>query len=296
MRRTIRRGSYEKSTAKATRTIWVAPDSWGVEVIDQTKLPFAVETKTLRSWREAADAIPQHGGARRSADRRDGVYGLALAMREDPSDANLAKAYAGLLGTRPTAINLRWGLDDLRGRLEKVAPFERMGLAYRRAATICDEDVETCMAIGRHGLGIIRQLWKRRASRDRFNVLTHCNAGWLACIDWGTALSPIYMAFEAGIPVHVWVDETRPSQSGRQPDGVRAWAARRRPHGDRPTTSAVISCSTASSDMVHRRQRPHHRDRRRLQQRSALLESARAQRTAVPLLRRATFHDDRPDA
>jgi len=203
-----------KIYGKATRTIWVAPDSWGVEVIDQTKLPFAVETKTLRSWREAADAIRDMVVRGAPLIGATGVYGLALAMREDPSDANLAKAYAGLLGTRPTAINLRWGLDDLRGRLEKVAPFERMGLAYRRAATICDEDVETCMAIGRHGLGIIRQLWEKKGKPDRFNVLTHCNAGWLACIDWGTALSPIYMAFEAGIPVHVWVDETRPRNQG----------------------------------------------------------------------------------
>jgi methylthioribose-1-phosphate isomerase len=203
-----------KIYGKATRTIWVAPDSWGVEVIDQTKLPFAVETKTLRSWREAADAIRDMVVRGAPLIGATGVYGLALAMREDPSDANLAKAYAGLLGTRPTAINLRWGLDDLRGRLEKVPPSERMGLAYRRAAMICDEDVETCMAIGRHGLGIIRQLWEKKGKPDRFNVLTHCNAGWLACIDWGTALSPIYMAFEAGIPVHVWVDETRPRNQG----------------------------------------------------------------------------------
>ena len=203
-----------KIYGKATRTIWVAPDSWGVEVIDQTRLPFAVETKTLRSWREAADAIRDMVVRGAPLIGATGVYGLALAMREDPSDANLAKAYAGLLGTRPTAINLRWGLDDLRGRLEKVPPSERMGLAYRRAAMICDEDVETCMAIGRHGLGIIRQLWEKKGKPDRFNVLTHCNAGWLACIDWGTALSPIYMAFEAGIPVHVWVDETRPRNQG----------------------------------------------------------------------------------
>jgi len=199
---------------KAMRTIWVAPDSWGVEVIDQTKLPFAVETKTLRTWREAAAAIRDMVVRGAPLIGATGVYGLALAMREDPPDANLAEAYAGLLATRPTAVNLRWGLDDLRGRLEKVAPSERMGLAYRRAAAICDEDVETCKAIGRHGMAIIRQLWEKKGKPDRFNVLTHCNAGWLACIDWGTALSPIYMAFEAGIPIHVWVDETRPRNQG----------------------------------------------------------------------------------
>jgi methylthioribose-1-phosphate isomerase len=203
-----------KIYGKAMRTIWIAPDSWGVEVIDQTKLPFAVEAKTLRSWREAADAIRDMVVRGAPLIGATGVYGLALAMRDDPSDANLAAAHAALLGTRPTAVNLRWGLDVLRGALEKVAPSERMGLAYRRAAAICDEDVETCKAIGRHGLGIIRQLWEKKGKPDRFNVLTHCNAGWLACIDWGTALSPIYMAFEAGIPVHVWVDETRPRNQG----------------------------------------------------------------------------------
>jgi methylthioribose-1-phosphate isomerase len=203
-----------KIYGKTTRTIWIAPDSWGVEVLDQTKLPFEVEIKKLRTWREAADAIRDMVVRGAPLIGATGVYGLALAMREDPSDANLAKAYAGLLGTRPTAINLRWGLDDLRGRLEKVAPSERMGLAYRRAAEICDEDVETCKSIGRHGLEIIRRLWERKGKPDRFNILTHCNAGWLACIDWGTALSPIYMAFEAGIPVHVWVDETRPRNQG----------------------------------------------------------------------------------
>ncbi len=203
-----------KIDGKTTRTIWVAEDSWGVEIIDQTRLPFAVATRTLRTWREAADAIrdmvvrgaPLIGAA--------GAYGLALAMREDPSDATLEKAYASLLATRPTAVNLRWALDDLRGRIANVAPSERMGVAYRRAAEICDEDVETCKAIGRHGLEIIRTLWAKKGKPPRFNVLTHCNAGWLACIDWGTALAPIYMAFEAGVPVHVWVDETRPRNQG----------------------------------------------------------------------------------
>ena len=203
-----------KIDGRTTRTIWVADDSWGVEVIDQTKLPFEVATRTLRSWTEAADAIRDMVVRGAPLIGATGAYGLALAMRESPSDATLAEAHAALLATRPTAVNLRWALDDLRGRLEAVAPPERMALAYRRAAEICDEDVETCEAIGRHGLAIIRRLWEKKGKPARFNVLTHCNAGWLACIDWGTALAPIYMAFEAGVPVHVWVDETRPRNQG----------------------------------------------------------------------------------
>jgi methylthioribose-1-phosphate isomerase len=203
-----------KIYGKTTRTIWVADDSWSVEIIDQTKLPFEVATRTLRTWKEAADAIRDMVVRGAPLIGATGAYGLALAMRENPSDATLAEAYAALLATRPTAVNLRWALDDLRGRLGAAAPSERVGLAYRRAAAICDEDVETCKAIGRHGLDIIRTLWEKKGKAARLNVLTHCNAGWLACIDWGTALAPIYMAFEAGVPVHVWVDETRPRNQG----------------------------------------------------------------------------------
>jgi hypothetical protein len=203
-----------KIHGKAMRTIWVAGDGWGVEIIDQTRLPFEVKTRTLRSWQEAASAIRDMVVRGAPLIGATGAYGLALAMREDSSDENLERAYTALLATRPTAVNLRWGLDDLRGRLVSVAPSERTGLAYRRAAEICDEDVETCKAIGRHGLTIIRDRWEKKGKQPRFNVLTHCNAGWLACIDWGTALAPIYMAFEAGIPVHVWVDETRPRNQG----------------------------------------------------------------------------------
>ncbi len=203
-----------KIYGKSTRTIWVAEDSWGVEIIDQTKLPFEVATRTLRTWQDAALAIRDMMVRGAPLIGATGAYGMALAMREDSSNENLEQAYAALLATRPTAVNLRWGLDDLKGRLLKVARSERMGLAYRRAAEICDEDVETCKAIGRHGFSIIRDLWEKKGKPSRLNVLTHCNAGWLACIDWGTALAPIYMAFEAGIPVHVWVDETRPRNQG----------------------------------------------------------------------------------
>ena len=252
-----------KIYGKSMRTIWVAADSWSVEVIDQTRLPFEGATLTLRSWQEAAEAIrtmvvrgaPVIGAA--------GAYGLALAMREDSSDAHLASAYQALLETRPTAVNLRWALDDVLGRLKAAAPSERMGIAYRRAAEICDEDVETCRAIGRHGLAIIRDLWERKGKPARFNVLTHCNAGWLATIDWGTALAPVYMAFEDGIPVHVWVDETRPRNQGASLTAFEL--------GQHGVDHTVIADNLGGHLMRHR---PHHRHLRRLQQDRHLPEGA----------------------
>ena len=152
-----------KIYGKSMRTIWVADDSWGVEIIDQTKLPFEVKTRTLRSWQEAATAIRDMIVRGAPLIGATGAYGLALAMREDSSDENLERAYTTLLATRPTAVNLRWGLDDLKDRLIKIAPSERMGLAYRRAAEICDEDVETCKSIGRHGARpSLRSTWPSR--------------------------------------------------------------------------------------------------------------------------------------
>jgi methylthioribose-1-phosphate isomerase len=143
-----------------------------------------------------------------------GAYGLALALRADPSDAALAAAYDRLLTTRPTAVNLRWALDDVRNRVSALKPAERSAAAYRRAAEICDEDVATCRAIGEHGLAVFRSIWEKKGRPVPFNVLTHCNAGWLATVDWGTALAPIYLAHDAGMPIHVWVDETRPRNQG----------------------------------------------------------------------------------
>lgn len=203
-----------KINGTAMRTIWLGADGVAVEVIDQTRLPFEVATVTLRSWREAAAAIADMVVRGAPLIGAVGAYGLALAMAEAPDDAHLAAAHAGLLATRPTAVNLAWALDDVRRRLAGLSPADRAAVAYARAAAICDEDVASCEAIGRHGLAVIRRLWEKKGRPDRFNVLTHCNAGWLACIDWGTALSPVYMAHAAGIPVHVWVDETRPRNQG----------------------------------------------------------------------------------
>jgi methylthioribose-1-phosphate isomerase len=142
------------------------------------------------------------------------AYGVALAIRTDPTDENLAHSIELLVRARPTAVNLRWALDDMHRHLAPLAPAQRAGAAYARAAKICDDDVAQCRAIGDHGLAEIRRLWEARGRPERFNILTHCNAGWLACVDWGTALAPIYAAHDAGIPVHVWVDETRPRNQG----------------------------------------------------------------------------------
>jgi methylthioribose-1-phosphate isomerase len=203
-----------KINGNACRTIWLDADSWGVGIIDQTKLPHAFETTTLRTLEDAAHAIKDMLVRGAPLIGATGAYGLALAMHENPSDANLQAAYQTLLATRPTAINLRWALDDVRARLRPLAQAGREAAAYARAARICDDDIETCRAIGRNGLDIIRRLWDAGGKRARFDILTHCNAGWMATIDWGTALAPIYMAHEAGIPVHVWVDETRPRNQG----------------------------------------------------------------------------------
>jgi methylthioribose-1-phosphate isomerase len=142
---------------------------------------------------------------------------MALAMARDASDVMLTQAYTSLMASRPTAVNLRWALDDLRNLLAPLPPARRADAAYRRAAEICDEDAEICRRIGEHGLGLIRKLKPRG---DRINALTHCNAGWLATVDWGTALAPIYQAHNAGIPIHVWVDETRPRNQGAS---LTAW-------------------------------------------------------------------------
>jgi len=143
-----------------------------------------------------------------------------LAMRADPSTEHLERARKVLLATRPTAVNLRWALDDMAARLRPLPPGERAAAAYARAAAICDEDVTINRAIGEHGFALIRDAWHKAGKGRAVNVLTHCNAGWLATVDWGTALAPIYVAHDAGVPVHVWVDETRPRNQG---SSLTAW-------------------------------------------------------------------------
>lgn len=196
------------------RTIWLADDGWRVQVIDQTRLPFEFAVVALSSVQEAAEAIRAMTVRGAPLIGATAAYGMALAMRTDSSDKNLHESALLLRQTRPTAVNLAWALEDMRVHLSSYAPGERVVAAYARAATICENDIAQCRAIGEHGGAIIQRLWDEMKRPQRLNVLTHCNAGWLACVDWGTALAPIYTAHDAGVPVHVWVDETRPRNQG----------------------------------------------------------------------------------
>jgi methylthioribose-1-phosphate isomerase len=175
-------------------------------------LPFEFATVDLETVADAARAIKTMVVRGAPLIGATAAYGMALAARFDPSDAYLAEAARTLQATRPTAINLAWALSRMRKAMAQAQPQERVDAAFEEAAAICDDDVEQCRMIGVHGLEIIRGL-AERAGRT-LNVLTHCNAGWLACVDWGTALAPVYMAHDAGVAVHVWVDETRPRNQG----------------------------------------------------------------------------------
>ncbi len=202
------------------RTIWTASDGWAVEIIDQTKLPFEFVTLRMETLDDAAHAIRHMQVRGAPLIGATAAYGMALAMHGNPSDENLIAAAETLTGTRPTAVNLRWAIDDLTALLEPLSANARAEAAYKRAADICDEDVEICSAIGENGKTLIEAAAKKKEGQDPVNVLTHCNAGWLATVDWGTALAPIYKAHDAGLPVHVWVDETRPRNQGAS---LTAW-------------------------------------------------------------------------
>jgi methylthioribose-1-phosphate isomerase len=202
-----------KIDGKPYRTIWLNPDGASVEIIDQTKLPHAFETVTLRSLDDAARAIASMQVRGAPLIGATAAYGVALALRDDASDEALDRACTTLAATRPTAINLRWALDEMQKAVRNQPRDRRVATAFARAAAICDEDVETNRRIGEHGLGIIQAHAEKKGGAT-VNILTHCNAGWLACVDWGTALAPIYRAHDEGIGVHVWVDETRPRNQG----------------------------------------------------------------------------------
>lgn len=194
------------------RTIWPGADGASVEIIDQTLLPHRFETTLLRTLGDAARAIITMQVRGAPLIGATAAYGLWLALRDDASDAALEEAAETLMATRPTAVNLRWAIDDMMGRLRPAAPDARVALAFERAGQICDEDVEISRSIGQHGLPLIEAVAARKTGP--VNILTHCNAGWVATVDWGTALAPIYMAHDKGIDVHVWVDETRPRNQG----------------------------------------------------------------------------------
>jgi methylthioribose-1-phosphate isomerase len=194
------------------RTIWPADDGT-VEIIDQTRLPHRFGTVRLAHAEEVARAIVTMQVRGAPLIGASAAYGVALAMREDPSDAALDGVLARLAATRPTAVNLRWALAEMDATLRPLAPSDRAEAAFAKAAAICDDDVETNRRLGESGLTLLRQHAERKAG-GAVNVLTHCNAGWLATVDWGTALSPIYQAYDEGLLIHVWVDETRPRNQG----------------------------------------------------------------------------------
>jgi methylthioribose-1-phosphate isomerase len=235
-----------KVDGKHTRSIWLEPDGWSVGIIDQTLLPHRFAVARLTSLEEAAHAIrgmqvrgaPLIGAA--------AAYGMCLALRQDSSDEGLERAAATLRRTRPTAINLNWALDEMTAAVRNQPRAARVDAAYRRAARICDEDVAINQAIGRHGVTLIEAIAATKASRnggDRVNLLTHCNAGWLATVDVGTALAPIYLAHDRGLPVHVFVDETRPRNQGAS---LTAWEL-----GQHGVPHTVIPDNTGGHLMQH---------------------------------------------
>ncbi|MDO9011503.1 MAG: S-methyl-5-thioribose-1-phosphate isomerase [Gallionella sp.] len=199
------------------RTIWPTSDG-AVEIIDQTRLPHAFATLRLDNMRDAEFSIRSMQVRGAPLIGVTAAYGVALSMKHHASDAALTATCDMLAKARPTAVNLRWAIERMRDFLSPLPAGERADAAWREAGRIADQDVEINEAIGRHGLEIIRAVHQQKNST--VNILTHCNAGWLATVDWGTALAPIYAAFEAGIPLHVWVDETRPRNQGAS---LTAW-------------------------------------------------------------------------
>lgn len=196
------------------RSVWVEPsDGWSVRILDQTRLPWEVEILRLVDEAGVAHAITSMQTRGAPLIGAVAAYGVALALRADASTAALEGCVARLNATRPTAINLRWALDRMLARLHNLPAGDRVAAAYAEAAAIADDDAETCRMIGQNGLPLLAEIAARKPG-ETVNVLTHCNAGWLATVDYGTALSPIYQAHDAGLPVHVWVDETRPRNQG----------------------------------------------------------------------------------
>ncbi len=233
-----------KIKGKHYRSVWpIGEDAFGI--IDQTRLPHEFVTLALKSADDAAHAISTMQTRGAPLIGAVGAYGLALAMRSDSSDENLTRVHDRLAQTRPTAINLRWALGRMRGALLNQPRDRRAKLAWTEAAAIADEDVAMSMAIGEHGLKIIREIADKKPGKT-VNILTHCNAGWLATVDYGTALAPIYLAHDAGIALHVWVDETRPRGQGASLTAFELGG-----HGVRhtvsPTMPAAITCRRARS-------------------------------------------------
>ena len=231
-----------KVDGKPTRTIWLEADGWSVGVIDQTALPHRFTTLRLATLGDMARAIRTMQVRGAPLIGVAAAYGLCLALRTDTSDENLERAYAALLKTRPTAVNLKWALDEMLAAVRNQPRQARVAAAYRRAAEIADEDVAINQAIGLHGVKLIEEIAARKPGQA-VNVLTHCNAGWLAVVDLGTATAPIYLAHDKGVAIHVWVDETRPRNQGAS---LTAWEL-----GKHGVPHTVIADNTGGHLMQH---------------------------------------------
>jgi methylthioribose-1-phosphate isomerase len=232
-----------KVKGRHLRSIWLAPDGWSVNAIDQRRLPHDFIIERLTDCEAAVDAIRSMLVRGAPLIGATAAFGVALAMRADPSDASLDHAYRALLAARPTAINLKWALDEMAAMLRPLAPAERSAAAYVRAAEIAEADVVINKGIGKHGLALIEAFAATKKPGERVNVLTHCNAGWLATVDWGTATAPIYLAHDKGHAVHVWVDETRPRNQGAS---LTAWEL-----GHHGVPHTVIPDNTGGHLMQH---------------------------------------------
>jgi methylthioribose-1-phosphate isomerase len=233
-----------KVEGKHIRSIWLEPDGWSVSAIDQRRLPHQFAVERLTSCDAVADAIRSMLVRGAPLIGATAAYGMALAMRAEGSDAALDDAYRTLMATRPTAINLKWALDEMRSMLRPLSSSHRAAAAYSRAAEIAEEDIAINKGIGRHGVAVIEAIAATKTQGEPVNVLTHCNAGWLATVDWGTATAPIYLAHDRGHhKIHVWVDETRPRNQGAS---LTAWEL-----GHHGVPHTVIPDNTGGHLMQH---------------------------------------------
>jgi methylthioribose-1-phosphate isomerase len=232
-----------KVDGKHFRSIWLEPDGWTVGAIDQRKLPHEFVVAQLATVEAAADAIRSMLVRGAPLIGATAAFGMALAMRAHASDAAIDRAYQLLIATRPTAINLKWALQEMLSVLQALPPSARAAAAYARAADIAEQDIDINRGIGQNGLALIEAIAANKRPGEPVNVLTHCNAGWLATVDWGTATAPIYLAHDGGHRVHVWVDETRPRNQGAS---LTAWEL-----GHHGVPHTVIPDNTGGHLMQH---------------------------------------------
>jgi methylthioribose-1-phosphate isomerase len=232
-----------KPSPASERSLRLAPDGVSVLILDQTLLPHEVKTVRLRTLEQAAHAIRTMQVRGSNLIGVTAAYGMALALRADATNSGLEAAYSVLIETRPTAVNLRWALDLMRDLLRPMPASRRVDAAYAKAAELLEEDVATNRSIGDHGLALFRKLLAKRPQGEPLRVLTHCNAGRIATLDWGTATAPIYRAQQEGLPIHVWVSETRPRNQGA---ALTAWEL-----GGRGVPHTLIADNAAGHLMQH---------------------------------------------